>query len=75
MVYTDHVEIWPDGSMGEKGQRCAIPFSKNRLLVDFMTFHFRLLRRSVYQQVGGVEPSSRQAVDYDRPSYRTLLAN
>jgi hypothetical protein len=41
------------------GQRCHIPYSKERLLSDFMTFHFRLMRRSVYEQVGGIDPSTR----------------
>lgn len=30
-----------------------------------MTFHFRLLRRSLYEQVGGVDPSITYAEDYD----------
>ena len=30
-----------------------------------MTFHFRLIRRSVYELVGGVDPSVGRAEDYD----------
>jgi GT2 family glycosyltransferase len=30
-----------------------------------MTFHFRLMRRRVYDQVGGVDPTFRYGEDYD----------
>ena len=30
-----------------------------------MTFHFRLLRRCVYEQVGGIDESFERAEDYD----------
>ena len=36
-----------------------------RLLIDFMTFHFRLMRREVYDVVGGIDPEFPQAQDYD----------
>ncbi|MCU0553048.1 MAG: glycosyltransferase [Leptolyngbya sp. Prado105] len=47
------------------GRLCRIPYSKDRLLVDFMTFHFRLIRRSCYQQVGGIDSSFAVSEDYD----------
>jgi GT2 family glycosyltransferase len=47
------------------GKRCRIPYSKERLLLDFITFHFRLMRRSVYEQVGGIDPTFECAQDYD----------
>ncbi|MBW4630414.1 MAG: glycosyltransferase [Iphinoe sp. HA4291-MV1] len=65
MVYTDHRVIDENGQDKGLGSRCRIPYSKNRLLVDFMTFHFRLLRRSVYDQVGGIDESLEGVVDYD----------
>jgi GT2 family glycosyltransferase len=47
------------------GKRCAIPYSKERLLLDFMVFHFRLFRKSLYQQVGGFDITKRSSPDYD----------
>lgn len=65
MVYTDYLLIDEKGTVLGLGKRCQIPYSPARLLVDFMTFHFRLLRRSVYEQVGGIAPEFRAAQDYD----------
>ena len=65
MVYTDYQVIDEHNRPKGKGSRCRIPYSPQRLLVDFMTFHFRLMRRSVYEQVGGVDPSFPCAMDYD----------
>jgi len=65
MVYTDHVMVDESGRLLGLGARCAIPYSKDRLLVDFMTFAFRLLRRGVYDAAGGVEESFATAHDYD----------
>lgn len=65
MVYTDYYDMDEQGRILQYGQRCRIPYSKNRLLLDFMTFHFRLLRRSQYQQVGGMEGALDFVEDYD----------
>ncbi|NJM74371.1 MAG: glycosyltransferase [Scytonema sp. RU_4_4] len=65
MVYTDHHVINENGQDRGLGARCYIPYSKDRMLVDFMTFHFRLLRRCVYDQVGGLDESFEQSEDYD----------
>jgi glycosyltransferase involved in cell wall biosynthesis len=65
MVYTNHVLIDGDDQILGLGQRCQIPYHPQRLLVDFMTFHFRLLRRQVYQQVGGIDLGFPSAQDYD----------
>jgi hypothetical protein len=51
--------------LGEIGKRCLIPYSKDRLLLDFMTFQFRLIRRSIYDQLGGVDETIPAAMDYD----------
>ncbi|MEH2172517.1 CHAT domain-containing protein [Nostoc sp.] len=65
-VYTDYLNIDPNGKVIGYGDRCDIPYSQSGLLVDFMTFHFRLMRRSVYDRVGGVNESfSCCAYDYD----------
>ncbi|NET51530.1 MAG: glycosyltransferase [Merismopedia sp. SIO2A8] len=65
MVYSQYYEMDIKGSVRGVGKRSLIPFSKDRLLVDFMTFHFRLLRRSVYEQVEGFDPDFVCAQDYD----------
>ncbi len=65
MVYTDYLVIDINGQVRGLGKRCQIPYSPQRLLVDFMTFHFRLIRREVYQKVGGINPEFSAAQDYD----------
>jgi CHAT domain-containing protein/glycosyltransferase involved in cell wall biosynthesis len=64
-VYTDYIDIDSEGNTLGYGKRCQIPFSHDRLLLDFITFHFRLMRRSVYEQVGGFTPDNIYAEDYD----------
>jgi GT2 family glycosyltransferase len=65
MVYTDHQIIDAQGKSQGYGHRCGIPYSKDRLLVDFMTFHFRLMRRESFEQAGGIDPYFEAAIDYD----------
>jgi glycosyltransferase involved in cell wall biosynthesis len=65
MVYTDYWATDAQGQNRQLGKRCQISYSPHRLLIDFITFHFRLLRRSLYEQVGGIDPSFACAMDYD----------
>ncbi len=65
MVYTDHVVIDSNGQRRGLGRRCQIPYSKDRMLLDFMTFHLRLIRVDVFNQVGGFDVSYPLAMDYD----------
>lgn len=65
LVYTNYQVINAEGTVQGLGSRCKIPYSKERLLVDFMLFHFRLMRRSTYKHVGGVDPAFVRAQDYD----------
>ncbi len=65
LVYTDCYSIDRFNQVLGLGKRSQIPYSRDRLLVDFMTFHFRLVRRSVYNQIGGLDPSFDTAQDYD----------
>ncbi|MHC5764153.1 MAG: CHAT domain-containing protein [Nostoc sp.] len=64
-VYTDYLNIDQDNFVIGYGHRCSIPYSQAGLLVNFMTFHFRLIRRSVYDRVGGINQSFPCAQDYD----------
>ena len=65
MVYTDYLTTNEAGLVQAYGQRCATPYSKERLLLSFMTFHFRLMRRSVFDQIGGIDESFECSYDYD----------
>lgn len=65
LVYTDYELMDSEGNLHGLGPRCQIPYSKEGLLVDLMTFHFRLIRRSVYDAVGGVDDSFDRGEDYD----------
>lgn len=65
MVYTQYTTIDERGKILGLGKRCLIPYSPERLLLDFMTFHFRLIRREVYDAVGGFNPEFEAAQDYD----------
>lgn len=65
LVYTKYLVIDENGQLKGEGTRSRIPYSKERILVDFMIFHFRLFRRSVYEQIGGIDESFTCAYDYD----------
>ena len=65
MVYTQYQTSNEHDRVFGLGQRCQIPYSKNRLLVEFMVFHFRLMRRSTFEQVGGINETCDFVQDYD----------
>jgi hypothetical protein len=47
------------------GKRTNIPYSYENILDYFMTFHFRLVRRSAYDLTDGINPQQYYSVDYD----------
>ena len=65
MVYTDHIDVDEKGVQRGLGYRCQIPFSPQRMLVDLLIFHFRLVRQSVFAAVGGFNLEIECAEDYD----------
>ncbi|NDJ19008.1 glycosyltransferase [Myxacorys almedinensis A] len=65
LVYTDHILVDRKGTVLGNGQCHQIPYARNRLLFDFMTFHFRLMRRTAFEQAGGIDQSLDYAEDYD----------
>ena len=65
MVYTDYLTMNESGRVLGPGKRSSIPYSKERLLVDFMTFHFRLMRRELFDRAGGLDNTLVFALDYD----------
>ena len=65
MVYTNYQTMDLAGQVIGPGSRTKIPYSKDKLLVDFMTFHFRLIRRELFDAVGGMDSTLDSAEDYD----------
>ncbi|HLO52423.1 MAG TPA: glycosyltransferase [Kamptonema sp.] len=78
MAYTNYVEIDENGKKTRVGWRCSRHYSKEDLLTTFMTFHFRLIRRSIYEQAGGIDLKFNMLEDYDlclRISEITIIIN
>lgn len=65
VVYTDYININEHSQILRLGSRCQIPYCKNKLLISFMTFHFRLIRFDLYNLVGGIDPNIFYVQDYD----------
>jgi len=65
MVYTDHVDVDEKGVQHGLGYRCQIPFSPQRMLVDLLIFHFRLVRQTVFSTIDGFNIAVECAEDYD----------
>lgn len=65
MVYTNYRDIDEQGQLTRVGWRCSIPYGKHTLLTAFMTFHFRLIRKLIYQEVGGFDLSFDRIEDYE----------
>jgi glycosyltransferase involved in cell wall biosynthesis len=65
MAYSQYLEIREDGSPLQPGHRSRTPYSAQQLLLEFMTFHFRLVRAEAYRAVGGYDPATSGAEDYD----------
>jgi glycosyltransferase involved in cell wall biosynthesis len=63
MVYTSYFEDYSGYLV--KGRRCEIPYSKEALLLDQMTFHFRFIKRETLLRVGGIDCEYPVAWDYD----------
>lgn len=65
VVYTQYGQVDALNNFQGIGHRCFIPFSKERMLLNHITFHFRLIRRNVYDVIGGLNPYYKYASDYD----------
>jgi glycosyltransferase involved in cell wall biosynthesis len=65
MVYTDYWVIDEQGKNHGLGNRCQIPYSFDTLLLTLITFHFRLIRRTVFEQAEGIDMSFACTIDYD----------
>ncbi len=65
MIYTDHTIINKNSKHLGSGNRCRLPYSKQTILLNFMTFHFRLFHRGVFEKVGGYDKFFKRVEDYD----------
>lgn len=65
LVYTDHLIIDESNTAAGVGHKATIPYSKENYITDFVTFHFRLFRRELFDQIGGLDESFTAAADYD----------
>ncbi|MEL7474263.1 MAG: glycosyltransferase [Planctomycetota bacterium] len=65
MVFSDHVIMDEESKVLGIGARCALPYSAHQMLVDFVSFHFRVYSRRIYDAVGGLDDSVSYARDYD----------
>jgi glycosyltransferase involved in cell wall biosynthesis len=65
MVYSQQMLIDEEGRELGLPKNSQVPYHHNRLLSDFLCHHFRLVRRTVLDAVGGVDPSCFSAEDYD----------
>lgn len=65
MAYSQYVEIDEAGSVLGMGKRFEVPYSAQRMLLDFITYHFRLIRADAYRTIGGYDASLDESADYD----------
>ena len=65
MAYSQYLEIDESGNALGLGTRFRSPYSPQRLLLEFMTHHFRLMRADAYRAIGGYDGSLDESADYD----------
>ncbi|MEM6989048.1 MAG: glycosyltransferase [Myxococcota bacterium] len=63
LVFTDHTRMDAGGQKIPSPSRPA--FTRPRMLLDFATFHFRLMRASALEAAGGIRDDYEIAIDYD----------
>jgi glycosyltransferase involved in cell wall biosynthesis len=65
LFYSQHININQDGVGKDIGYRCRIKYDKDALLINFLCHHFRFIRKSVYDQIGGLNREFLHGEDYD----------
>ena len=65
MAYSQYLEIDEDDAVLGLGARFRTPYSAQRMLVEFMTHHFRLIRGDAFAAVGGITACNTLPPDYD----------
>jgi GT2 family glycosyltransferase len=64
-LYTDCLEIDSENQPIKAGLRQHVAYSATTSLVQFIPFHLRLVRRDVYEQIGGYDAGLLYSGDYD----------
>jgi glycosyltransferase involved in cell wall biosynthesis len=64
-AYSQYLEVSESGESIRIGQRSLSSFNQQRMLVQFITFHLRVIRSNAYRKVGGYDPSLLYTGDYD----------
>lgn len=64
-AYTNYREVDAQGRFVAPGKRCMLSFSMLSELVEFSTFHLRVIQRWAYARCGGYHPYLKYAGDYD----------
>jgi len=64
-LYTDCLEVDHEGCPIGLSKRQSLPYSPINILVQFMTFHLRVVRREAYESVGGYDSGLKYSGDYD----------
>jgi glycosyltransferase involved in cell wall biosynthesis len=65
LFYTDCIEIDEHGTPYGLGHRSQMNLSNLSILVQFITFHLRIIKASAFRAVGGFNDSLYYAGDYD----------
>ena len=65
VVYSKYEEVDAEGKFIQHGKCGDVSFDSYKFLFQFMAFHFRLFRRSLYFLVGGVDTSLKASSDFD----------
>jgi glycosyltransferase involved in cell wall biosynthesis len=65
MVYTDCIEIDEQGNHIQLCERQSNPYTPENIRYSFMTFHLRVIRKEIYDKVGGFDENVNYAGDYD----------
>ena len=64
-LYTDCIDMDADDCPIRLSKRQSLPYSETNILVQFMTFHLRVVRRQAYDSVGGYDAGLKYVGDYD----------
>lgn len=65
MVHTNYQDIDEFGKILGPGWRCSYDYDPMLILRVFMTFHFRMIRKSVYEEAGGIDLAFDKLEDYE----------
>jgi len=64
-VYTDYLEVTAASKPVQIGGRTRHQYNDHKMLVEFITFHLRVVRRWAYSQCGGYRGDLQYTGDYD----------